>query len=164
MAGDVVYYDDNATRLLNLMRDTFGDQFRGYFDGDAEPSEEWLPCIMVSKVRTSADISATGTDDLTEEIQIILCRNIKDDIGADPSRNLTEYTLRKQVEGQDPTTKYYMPGTVLYALRTNITLSDSTIQNITSIDYTQNYRGNIAVREAYITVTTVRKVIVLPRS
>lgn len=164
MAGDLVYYDDNSTRVLNLMRDTFGEQYKAYFDGEAEPSEGYLPCMMVSNLRAQVDFSATGTDDLTEEIQIILCRNLKDDIGASPDKNLTEYILRKQVIGQDPVTKQYMPGTVMYALRTFITLTDSTVQTKVAIDFVPNYRGNIAVREAFITLTTTRKVQVPSRT
>lgn len=158
MIGDSTYYDDTSTRVLALLRDTFGEQFKAYFDGEAEPSEGYLPCIIVSNLRSQVDFSATGTDVITDDIQIVLCRNLKDDLGAAPDKNLTEYILRKQVSGQDPVTKQYVPQSVLGALRTNITLVDSTIDTKVSINYTQNYRGNIAVREAYITLQTVHRV------
>lgn len=163
MAGETQYFDDNATRVLNLLQDTFGSQFHQYFDGEAEPSEDDMPCISVSTLSTIVDVSATGTDDLSETIMIILTRSLKDDADASYTQNTTEYVLRKQVMGQDPITGAFITESVMGALRTHLTLSSTTVQSNISIDFMPTQRGEINCREAFITLTTTRRVIVLPR-
>jgi hypothetical protein len=154
------YYKDGATRVLELMRDTFGGKFRAYFDGEAEPGENWLPCMMVMTPRVGIQSGATGTDDLTEQIIIIISLSAKDDVGASPEVQLTDYKLRKYIFGQDPNTGQYLPQTVLGALRTHYTLSDAVIESDVEFEIGPNVRGTaeqpVNTREAFITVNLKR--------
>ena len=156
------YYKDGVARVLELLRDTFGDQFKAYFNGQPEEiPESMLPCIMVSETTGSIASGATGTDDILETIQIIIALNKKDDIGADPEADLTEFKLRKLVKGQDPTTGQYKPQTIMYALRTYISMGDAVLNSRIDTDFDVNVRGTDTVtQEAYITVTIDRMALV----
>lgn len=166
MNEDQIYYKDANARILELLKDTFKDTFKAYFDGDAEPGESYLPCVMVSSQTTNVDTEATGTDNLQESIIIIVAFNKKDDLGARPDQQLTEYRLRKIILGQDPDTSQYLPQTFMGVLRTHFTLDDGiVIDNRISIDFAPNIRStNIPTQEAYITVNINRLAIVPSRS
>jgi hypothetical protein len=165
----VTYYKDGAARVLQLLKDTFGEYFKAYFDGEAVPRESYLPCVMVATTRSSVAAGATGTDEITEEILIMVVMDRKNDIGAPSDQDLTEYKLRKIVMGQDLTTQQFVPETVMYALRTFFTLNDAYLldQSIT-IDFTPNARGTIDApintMEAYITLTITRLAFVPSRT
>lgn len=165
MQDTTVYYKDGVARVLELMREAFGDDFKAYFNGQPEEiPESALPCVMVSETTGQIASGATGTDDIAETILIILALNKKDDIGADPETDLTEFRLRKMVKGQHPTTKEYLPKTVMYAIRKHITMDDAILGSDINTDFDVNVRGTDTVtQEAYITVTLQRLAIVPDR-
>lgn len=158
------YYKDGVARVLELLKDALGDGY-SYFNGQPEElSELYLPCVMVSETLGKVESHATGTDLITETILIIIGLNKKDDIGADPTADLTEFKLRKLVKGQHPDTGEYLPKTVMYALRKHITMDDSILRSDISTDFDANVRGEDTVtQEAYITVTMERLAIIPSR-
>lgn len=161
------YYKDGAARVLDLMRDTFGDYFREYFNGEPENiTTEQLPCLMVTTPRLNVTNSANGLDDLREVVTIVLALNKRDDIGADSTDNLTMRRLRNLIIGLDPATPadtipQYLPNTVMYAVRKHITLNGLASNNDIEIDFDVNIRGeDTATQEAYITLSIDRQALV----
>ncbi len=163
------YYKDGVARILNLMRETFGDQFKAYFD-DELPNipEELLPCIMVTETTGTISSGATTTDDITESVKIILSMSAKDDFGGSADSNLTGYKLRKLVKGQDPSTSWpfqYHEKTVMYALRTHVTMDEAVMSSTIDTEFGVNVRGdNLFTQEAHITVVITRHALVPTRS
>lgn len=159
------YYKDGVARVIELLKNAFGDQFKAYFNGQPEEiPESYLPCIMVSETTGRIASGATGTDNILETIMIIIALNKKDDIGAGPDVDLTEFKLRKLVKGQDPTTAEYLPNTVMYALRKHITMNDSVLSTSIETDFDVNVRGEDTVtQEGYIIITMERLAIVPSR-
>lgn len=161
---DSKYFKDGVARVLELMKDTFGDDFRAYFSGQpAEIPESSLPCIMVSEAEGTVETGATGTDIITESILIVVAFNKKDDIGANGEvlDDLTETKLRRIIKGQKPSASgsfpEYLEKTVMYALRKHITLGQTVVGNAISTDFSINLRGdNLATQEAYVTLTIQR--------
>jgi hypothetical protein len=164
----IEYYGDGSARVLDILKNTFGDYFHAYFDGEAIPSESVLPCVMVTSSKAAITAGATGTDDIAEEIMIMVSLNRKDDLGASPDQDLTEYKIRHLVMGQDPTTQQFVTKSIMGALRTNFTLNDGlVIDNTIEIDFAPNVRGTIDnpinTMEAYITLRLSRLAIVPTR-
>lgn len=162
------YYKDGSARVIELLKDAFGDTFRAYFDGEAIPEEAFLPCVMVSTSRASITSGATGTDNIAEEILIMMVLSRKDDIGAPLDQDLTEYKIRKLVLGQDPNTQQYLPQSVMYVLRKHFTLNDGWVMsNSIDVDFAPNARGTldapINTMEAYITLRIIRAAMVPSR-
>lgn len=159
------YFKDGAARVLSLLKDTFGSQFKQYYDGEPEGiPESYLPCIMVTTLRSVVRSGATGTDNVGEVIKITVAHNTKDDFGADDSQDLTDYKIRKVIMGQS-TDGQYLPESILYALRTNITLDDAAIGNEIDIDFDVNQRGQETfTQEGYVTLTIERLALVPSRT
>lgn len=159
------FYDDGVTRVLAILKDTFGDSFREYYDDElSNIPESALPCIMVREGDGTVESGATGTDDLNETIVIILALNQKDDFGADSNLNLTGAKLRRLVKGQDPVTRQYHPQTVMYALRKHYTLGDAVLNSSISIDFDMAQRGErLFTKEAYVTISIERQAFVPER-
>lgn len=159
------YYEDGVARVIELLKDAFGSQFKAYFNGQPEELQQsLLPCIMVSETLGKVESHATGTDLITETILIIIALNKKDDIGAAPDQDLTEFKLRKIVKGQHPDTGEYLPETIMYALRKHITMNDSVLKSDIETDFDVNVRGEDTVtQEAYVTVVMERLAIVPSR-
>lgn len=158
------YYKDGVARVLELIKDALGDSYT-YFNGQPEELQEsYLPCVMVSETVGAVESHATGTDLIRENILIIIALNKKDDIGAGPDVDLTEFKLRKLVKGQHPTTGEYLPETVMYAIRKHITMNDAVLSSSIETDFDVNVRGEDTVtQEGYVTVTMERLAIVPSR-
>ena len=165
MNDDNTYYQDGVSRILDLVKDTFGEYFKAYFNGQPEEvAQSMLPCVMVSETTGRVESDATGYDRITETVQIILALNKKDDIGASPDVDLTEFKLRKLVKGQDPATGEYLEETVMYALRKHISMNNAVLLTQIETDFDVNIRGEETVtQEAYVTVTIERLALVQSR-
>ncbi len=167
------YLKDGAARILELMKATFGDYFKAYFDGEpANIPEFYLPCIIIGETEGEISSGATGTDDIIETVTITLVLNKKDDLGASIDSDLTGFKLRKLVKGQNPSTSYpheYIPQSVMYALRTQITLDDTVLSSTIRTVFGPNARlgGSdeevIATEEAVVTLTLERMALVPSR-
>jgi hypothetical protein len=158
-------YDDIVTRLKTLMKDTFGDYFNNYYEGDPiQIPKSNLPCVIIEKLRGDVKISATGTDDFGSQLNIRLVLDKADDFGIDDSVDTTERKLRLLVEGRDPVTGNYLPNTVLGALRTKITLGGNALSNQSDISYDLQPRpGKIVTSEALVQIVTRERVFVPDR-
>ena len=164
------YYKDGVARVIELLRDAFGDQFKAYFNGQPqEIPESLLPCITVSETVGVIESGATGTDNITETVIIIVALNRKDDIDADPEKDLTEFKLRKLVKGQYPQghakAGQYMEQSLMYAIRTYITMMDSIVSSRIETDFDVNIRGEQTLtQEAYVAITLERMALVPSRT
>lgn len=156
--------DDNAVfvdakeRILNLMRETLGSQFRGYYRSDPiRIPKDNLPAVIVEKPKTRIRLGATSQDTLSLQLRIKLVFDKRPDFGADDTADLTEKKLERYMEGRHPVTGSYLDSTVVGALRSNLTLGGLSINTDVDIDYdlqprpgkqiTSEARANIVVTE-----------------
>jgi hypothetical protein len=162
MMQDPKTYPDVIDKILILLKNTFGDTFKSYYEGDpVSIPKVSLPCIIVEKINTRISVGATGTDNLDEEMNIRVVMNQSDDVGASDDVDMTERKLRKIVEARDPATNYFMPNTLMYALRTNLTLGSAVINNTVDINYDMNPRPDMMVTsEATVSIITTERIIV----
>ncbi len=130
-------YPDAAQRIMSLVQKTFGDTFRAYFLGVPNNfiiPEAGYPACIVQKTTGTFKVGPTTADDITETVYIHLIINNKTGFGA-PDQ---DYTIMRQlqtlVEGRDPTTGYLLPTSLMYALRTYITLLSETVPGIVTIN------------------------------
>lgn len=167
MDDKTLYYRDGVARVLDLMRDTFGDFFKGYYDDErAELLEGELPCIMVKETTGEVRAGATMTDNVDEQIVIILALNLKEDLGASATDDLTGARLRRIVKGRYPQghakAGQYHERTVMSALRSNFSLGDAAIDNVIQTDMDIAQRGEILyTKEAYVTLA-IRTLAIVP--
>lgn len=169
MEDDTLFYDDGVERIMKLMKETFGDDFKAYYDDELpEIAEINLPCIMVKETTGNIAAGATGTDNVDEQVVVIIAMNLKDDIGASETDNLTGTKLRRIVKGQYPQghakAGQYHEKSVMYALRTNFTLDDAMIDNVIQTDMDIANRGDVYTKEAYVTINLRRLAIVPSRT
>jgi len=164
------YYKDGVAKVLDLMKDTFGDYFKAYFNGQPPNLPEFLlPCLMVVEGAGEITSGATGTDRIVETVTIIIALNKKDDIGATQDTDLTDFKIRKLVKGQDPTTQEYHRRSVMYALRTYITMDNTVLENRVETEFGENVRVNgegndLATMEGFVQLQLRRQAIVPSRT
>jgi|SRR5665213_3370898 len=171
--ADQLLFPDAAQRIMSLIRTTYGDTFKAYFLGvpdDFLIPEAGYPACIVQKTVGTFKVGPTTADDITEQVYIHLIVNNKTGFGAPDS----DYTIMRQlqtfVEGRDPTNGYLLPNTLMFALRTNLTLKTTiapglvTINNDVHINYDVAERKNMpTTTEAVIDVTVTERQIVLNR-
>ena len=159
-------YLDGAQRVMALTKQTFGNLFNSYFLGAVTviPTAALPSCIVV-KTAGSFKVSATMTDDVTEQIMVHLLLNGLDGFGTPDDDNTIMRKLFTLVEGRDPTTGYFMPTSLMYALRNNLTLNSKIINNSVTTNYTVTPRTDQpSLVEGIITVTINERIIVPNRS
>lgn len=165
MDDQTIYYDDGVARVIRILRDTFGDFFKNYYNG--EPPEippQDMPCVIVSETDGSIEDGATGQDNITETIRITLSVDLREYANASDDTNMAEYHLRKLVKGQDPTTLEYLPETVMYAIRKHHTINDRATSNTVRTEFAIAERAeNFYAQEAYVTLTITRRAMVPER-
>lgn len=158
------YLKDATDRVLEVLKDTFGDYFKAYINGIMpEVPESLCPLVMATSSDGEIEADATGTDLITEKIVIILVVNQKDFIGAGSDATaMADVEIRRKVYAQDPTSRQYLPHTVMYALRRNFTLNDGAVDNRVSFDFTPVQRGqDYFTQEATLTLY-VKRVALVP--
>ncbi|WP_437770614.1 hypothetical protein [Arthrobacter sp. KNU40] len=102
------------------MRDTFGDRFSTYYDGDPESIPTFnLPCIIVTQSSAEIVESAMNEDDVTDSITVKVVLNKRDDFTGDKvdPLNLTDKRIRDLVIQRDTATGQYDERTVVGAIR-----------------------------------------------
>lgn len=112
--------DSTVYRILTLMKDTFGDQFVTYFDGDPERiAKIQLPAIIVTQ--TTADImeAEQHEDDITDTITVKVVLDKRDDWTGDrvDPTNLTDKRIRDYVIRRNLSTREYDDRTIVGAIR-----------------------------------------------
>lgn len=160
-------YLDGAQRLKNVVEQQCGSLFKAYFVGspDAIP-EAALPCIIFHKIAGKISISTqTATDDLIEQVLIHIIVNGKDGFGSPDDDDNVERQLFTMVEGRDPQTGYYLPTSIMYAIRQNLTLSNTVYNHDESLNYNVTERPEQPnLVEAIITATIYEHVLVVNRN
>ncbi|HVB24125.1 MAG TPA: hypothetical protein VNG51_19460 [Ktedonobacteraceae bacterium] len=156
------------THLIELFQAQFGDYFNSYWEDMPliPPTKEEYPALMVQKLEGTAVIGPTSTDEVTESILITIFKNTSDAVGSGNVKTTTQRELQLLVEGQDPVTLDYKPDTILYVLRTYLTLQQWLIDSDVKFHYGIEKPGNAETNIAYadVTMSTQRRVIVSGRS
>lgn len=149
-------YRETVDRFMILCKDTLGSDFNAFYEGDPiEIPAANLPCVIIEKIHGTISLTnaPTGHDRFVENISIRLLFNKSDDLGASDDADLTERRLRRYVEARDPQTGTYLAGTLMYALRNHITLSEHDFDADLEINYDVNPRPNqMVTSEAQIQV------------
>ncbi|NHW45969.1 hypothetical protein HAV21_03530 [Paenarthrobacter sp. MSM-2-10-13] len=102
------------------MKDTFGERFTTYYDGDPEAIPTFnLPCIVVTQTTSDITEGAMNEDDVTDEITVKVVLNKRDDFTGDKvdPLNLTDKKIRDLVMMRDLETRKYDTKTVVGAIR-----------------------------------------------
>lgn len=159
-------YLDGAQRLKNVIELKFGAFFKAYFVGSPDVfPEAALPCIVFQKVSGSVSVGATMTDDLTEQIMVHIMVNAKEGFGTSDDDDTMMRQLFTIVEGRDPANGNYLPTSIMYAIRQNLTLTQTVYNHDEQINYDVTPRQNQPnILEAIITVTIYEHVNVLNRT
>lgn len=157
--------EDIVPRLRILFKEAFGDFFKEYYEGDPlEIPAAAFPCIVVQKNRARIRLDATGTDLLESEVTISIIYNKSEDFGARSDKDLTEQKLREKIEGRDPVTRQFLPDTIMYLLRTNITLGQTKLSLDADWEYSYVERiNNIVTSEATIQIISTDRILVTNR-
>lgn len=161
--------NDHIDRIRNLLRDTFGTQFKAYFEGNPDVIDpRYLPCVCIYEMNERPDDDATETDQNIHTVMVRVCLDKRNDDGsnfADPEVNMTERRLRLLVSARDPITNLRSENTFLFALRTNLTLGDYVIGNHGYVEYGSVLDANMKpiTTEAHITLTLTERVIIYNR-
>lgn len=130
-------YLDGAQRLKNVVEAQCGSLFNAYFLGapDAIP-EAAMPCIIFHKVAGKISLSdRTGTDDLIEQVMIHIMLNGKDGFGSPDDDNSVDRKLFTTVEGRDPQAGTYLPTSIMYAIRQNLSLGGTVYNHDEETNY-----------------------------
>lgn len=164
---DSQVYLDGAQRLKNVVESNFGTLFNAYFIGapDAIP-EAAMPCVVFHKIAGKISTSQrTMTDDMVEQVLIHIIVNGKDGFGTPDDDNTVERQLFTLIEGRDPSTGNYLQTTIMYAIRQNLTLSETVYNHEEEINYNVTQRPEQPnLMEAIITATIYEHVDVLNRT
>lgn len=161
-------YEETTRRLLKLMKDTFGDHFKAYYDGDPDQIPTFnLPCIIVDQTNDETERGTWGEDDITETVMIKAIYNKADDYSnnVDPL-NLTSRKLRRIVGARDKQTGDYRPDTIKSALRTFGTEGLTAVAPNLSVQYglVPRLEGDVGIltQEAHVQFTIRYSVDVKP--
>lgn len=158
---DTNYYMPAQGRLLQLMRDTFGEKFNVYYDGmpDNAPPESAYPCCVVHKQAGTVQAGATGQDAMRSQINIHFLLNGSDTVNASGDVNLTKKKLENMIEARDPATGQWRTGTAMYALATQLTLGSTTVELDRDFQYDMTYRQELpTIVECVIQIIAVEKI------
>jgi hypothetical protein len=159
-------YLDGAQRLKKVIEEQFGSLFHVYFIGSPDViAEAAMPCVVFHKIAGRVTVGATQSDNLTEQVLIHILVNSRDGFGSPDSDDTVERQLFTLVEGRDPTTGYYLPHTIMYAIRKNLTLSSTVINHDEEMNYNVTERPDQPnIQEAIITVTIYEQILVPNRT
>src|SRR5690348_13638013 len=122
-------YPDAAQRIMKIVQSVFGpagEVFKDYFLGtpdNLDPAQDLFPFVIVDKVGGTYKVGPLQADDITEHVYIHIVADLKTGFNAPPQDNVVKRQLQTYVEGRDPTTGYLLTTSLLYGLRTNLTLN-----------------------------------------
>jgi len=161
MDGQNVYLD-GAQRLKNVVEGVFGQLFKAYFIGSPDViPEAALPAVVFQKVSGKVTLGPTMTDELTETVMAHFLVNGKDGFGTPDDDNTVMRQLFTLIEGRDPATGQYLPTSLMYAIRQNLTLDETVITHEETINYDVTPRvDQPTIVEAIVTVAIQERVLV----
>ena len=116
-------YAQPVDKLVEVLREEFGEQFKAYYNGDPDAIPDFnMPCVSVVKNSDQIANGPTGMQRVTEELVVKIIYNKADDWTAQTDQvALTEKKIRDVVEAVDPSTGNYLPQTVKHALLNRFT-------------------------------------------
>jgi hypothetical protein len=144
--SDINIKPDAVELVLKRLRDTFGDFFREYYDGDPVRLDVTkLPCVIGENVSTVIQAGASTTDRMADSVRIKIVMNKKTDLGAPDGVEVehTQKTLRRIINGRDGATGQYFSNTVASAFRVNISLGSLSVASEMTIQYGQDIRPTV---------------------
>ncbi|NQD39969.1 hypothetical protein [Glutamicibacter halophytocola] len=137
-------FEDSVQRVLKLMKSTFGDEFKTYYDGDPEVIPLFnLPCIIVTQTSDETVEAAMGQDDVNDSITVKVVLNKRDDWDNDKVNplNMTERKIRDYIAKRDPATGNYLPNTVKGAIRSDLLEGVEAVAPTMNVEYGLNPRA-----------------------
>lgn len=174
MDGNQPTYPDAAQRIMALVKQTFGDIFNLYVIGlpdDLIIPTDAFPCVIVDKTDGTYTIGATTSDDITESVRVHVFVDTKTGLGSPDNDDTVKRQLQTLIEGRDPNTGLLLPTSLMYAIRTHLTLSSkvvpgaATINNDVRIMYEAAKRPNMPeTREAIVQITVTERLDIPERS
>lgn len=135
--------EDTVQRVLRLMRDTFGAQFKTYYDGDPEAIPVFnLPAIIVVQTGDETAEDEQGEDMVLDAITIKVVLNKRDDFTGDKvdPLNMTERKIREFIAKRDPDTGMYDPQSVKGAIRKELLDDFTAVAPSMNVEYGVNPR------------------------
>src|SRR5690348_14119589 len=140
MPQEVNYLETTCDKIKRILQDWDQEgRFKKYVygdDSDLEFGSDEMPYVIIDLLDTDVEQGATATDNVTETIKIIIGVNRKEYM--DEFDNET-FSWKKKVElwvqGNDPITGQYDPGTILGLLRKNFTLGNYALNQKIKIKY-----------------------------
>jgi hypothetical protein len=159
-------FKDTVTHISELLQETFSGYFNAVYEGlpSSTPPEAAYPLLIVHKMDSGYEVGATMTDDFEEVILIVVMENRMDEVGSDMLVDTTMRKLEQKIEGKDPQTGGFKQGTLMYALRNNLTLDTTVIDSSAAISYNGTQQtGGAFLAEADIRLTLTERVSVANR-
>lgn len=162
MDDNTRYYKDPSKLIYELMEDTLGDKYTYFLGSPVSLDNGAYPCVVVQTMSANNTVTEapTGMDNASELINIHLLVLDSGNAAVTGSVNTVMRELYNTVQGRDPATGFYMTGTVLYALRTNIDLGTTIIDHDIEVNYDVTPLPERNVIEAIITVAARERVTV----
>lgn len=163
MDDNTHYYKDPPKLIYELLEDTFNDNYQYFLGSPISLEASAYPCMIVQSVSANNTVSGapTGMDNVAELINIHILMLDSGNAAVGGTQHTVMRELYNLVQGRDPATGFYLTGTVLYALRTNIDLGTAIIDNDIDINYDVTQQVDRNVIEAIITVA-VRELVAVP--
>jgi hypothetical protein len=168
-------YPDASQRIMAVVKKATRGLFSpdSYFLGMPDnfaPAVSAFPLVIVDTVTEDYKVGPTTGDDVTEVVYIHVMADLKIGLGAPDTDNSVKRQLKTFISGRDPTTGYLLPTSLMYALRTNLTLSSGpvpglvTINNDIHVTYAESHYKNLPeTRDAVIEITVYERQMILNR-
>lgn len=170
---DSQYYKDPSLQIMDLMKATFGAYYNYYLGGPTvDFPKAAYPVCVVQPIQSSntTNGAATGQDRVRELIKIIFLEESNDTADASEDKDMTMRLLYNKIQGRDPASGLYSPGTAMFALRTNLTLNSGSTSFQTTLDHDIQIDYDIIPRqdrptvlEALLTIVTDERITVQNR-
>jgi hypothetical protein len=164
---DIQMYPDAAQRIMSLIKGNCKGIFHAYFLGlpdNFAPPDSAFPICIVDKVQGTYKVGPTTGDDITEIVYIHIMVDVKSGLGAPDDDNAVKRQLQTFVEGRDPTTGFLLPTSLMYLLRSNLTLASQSVPGIVTINqdihitYNEGHYKNLPeTRDAVIELTSYER-------
>lgn len=151
---------DSVQLTIDLLRTTFGSDFKEYYDGDPDRIPAFnLPALVVDQPTGTSSKASVAEHDVLDTIRVKVVFNKKDDWAdnVDPL-NLTHYKIRKAIAGRDETTGRYLGKSILGALVSGLD-GDRRLGKGISMEYGRVKRpGDVVTAEGHVTFQVLHSV------
>lgn len=141
-----------AETLIEYLKAELDTKFKLYREGDPGliPPES-LPALFISESQTDYNTGPTQHDEIMHSMIIQVVLNKKDDFGNPNESESLDKQLQEIVQGRDEDTGYFADGTIIKALRNNLTMGNLFIENIGTVRFGVIVRSeDLMTQEAHI--------------